>query len=370
MEKILYIALAELNKQHNGVAKKIRMQMKGMEKNGYQVSCLAYGEMGYTLFEDEKETLISRYNGNKTRRFRYFSVARNFIEKEKIDICYIRFPYIDLAVWRLLKLLKKKKIRVILEVPTYPIKPYQLKKGEWKYWARDQIQKIFIPTLKNYIEKIVYIGNKTEKIFGIKSIRMTNGCSVEEFQLKKECEEEKILRIIGIASMFYHQGFERLIKGVAQYKNGNNKAKVEVYLVGEGEALNDYKNLAMKLGVMEYIKFFHWKTGKELDKLFDQCHIGCASLGLYKVGITEASTLKAKEYLSRGIPFICAYQEIGIPEDCPYVVRVASDDSPIDISYIINTFIDNKDKYKAENIRKFAMEKFSWENIMKNVISR
>lgn len=370
LKTILYLALAEIYKEHNGVAKKIKMQLKGMEENGYRAICLAYGEKGYSLFENGKETIISNYKNYRPKRFFFFSVARKYIEKHSIDICYIRFPYFDYCVWTLLRMLKDKKIRVIMEIPTYPIKRYKFNRKEWKFWARDQIEKLFIPSLKRYIDKIVYIGNKVEKIFGIKAVRISNGCSIEEYKLIQNQREDDTIRIIGIGSMFYHQGFDRLIKGIALYKNEKKDIKVEAYLIGEGEALAELKKVAYELKVNEYVKFYNWMEGQELDNIFNKCDIGCASLGLYSVGITEASTLKAKEYLSRGLPFICAYQEIGLPSDCIYAIHVPEDDSPIDIEYVINQYLKNKVLYKPEEIREFAENTFSWRNIMKKALLR
>ena len=45
------------------------------------------------------------------------------------------------------------------------------------------------------------------------------------------------------------------------------------------------------------------------------------SLGLHRIGLTEASTLKVREYWARGIPFLLSYEDtdhLETPEMSPF----------------------------------------------------
>jgi glycosyltransferase involved in cell wall biosynthesis len=58
-------------------------------------------------------------------------------------------------------------------------------------------------------------------------------------------------------------------------------------------------------------------THSEIVQLASQCHVGLSSFALYRKGMTEACTLKVREYLMLGLPVYAGYRDI-FPEEFPY----------------------------------------------------
>ena len=68
---------------------------------------------------------------------------------------------------------------------------------------------------------------------------------------------------------------------------------------------------------------FFWgaKSGDELKDFVNRADIGIASLGMHRLGLNVASTLKVKEYCAYGLPFIYAYTEKAIEENCEFALK-------------------------------------------------
>ena len=75
--------------------------------------------------------------------------------------------------------------------------------------------------------------------------------------------------------------------------------------------------------------------GTELDRLFNDCDIAVGTLGMHRKNLTFGSTLKVREYMARGIPFIISYTDEDLSPDLSYVFNAPSDDSPIDLEQVI-----------------------------------
>ena len=67
--------------------------------------------------------------------------------------------------------------------------------------------------------------------------------------------------------------------------------------------------------------------------LYDRCHFAIASLGLHRIGIDVASTLKTREYLAKGMPFVYS-GEVDVFRDEPahFCMAVPADETPVDVA--------------------------------------
>ena len=139
---------------------------------------------------------------------------------------------------------------------------------------------------------------------------------------------------------------------------------------GDGSELPHLQKLANDLGIADHVLFHGFLTGKTLDDLFDQCPIAVGSLGIHRIGLTEASILKAREYCARGIPYVIACIDPDFPVDFPWVLRVPADESPVDIEKIIG-FAQTvcADLDHPQKMRAYALEHLDWSVKMKKLKS-
>jgi len=78
--------------------------------------------------------------------------------------------------------------------------------------------------------------------------------------------------------------------------------------------------------------------------------------------------LKAREYCARGILFVISYDDVGFPNDFPYMLKVPADESAVDIGQILQFYDRIKDRDIIKEMRDYAEKNLSWEAKLKPVI--
>lgn len=165
----------------------------------------------------------------------------------------------------------------------------------------------------------------------IPSYTMTNGIDVDSYPRKNTLLREKDrLRLLYVGSHTAQwQGFDRVLEGIAAY---HGDAQIGLHVAG---TLNEStRQLIKKLGVEHHIHDHGYLEGISLDRLFDDCDIAVGTLGMHRKNLTFGSTLKVREYMARGIPFIISYTDDDLTPDLPYVFMAPADDSPIDMYHV------------------------------------
>lgn len=362
MKKILYIALAEYENAADGVAKKIRGQIRGMEEAGNTVECIAYGQDGIYVFAGDGKQKLAE-NGRLPMRILLLRAVRERLKQVKYDVCYIRFFYVDFYLKSLLKDMKRRGITVFMEIASYPLETPAGTAGK----LLDRMNRILTKDMEKYLSKILYVGNYEQKIWNVRAEAIPNGCNVHDYRLKEAAsrrQDAAEINLIAVATMLPHHGFERLLRGMGQYYKKEQQRSVLLHMVGEGIENESYRQICREEQIESYVTFWGSRSGKELDELFDKADIAVASLGMYKGGFYQASLLKVKEYLARGIPFIYACEEIDMEKDLPYTYKVENDSSVIDVEKIAEFYdsVKNVD-YRAE-MRDYVEKNYSWREIL------
>lgn len=369
MKKILYIALTDYENPADGVSIKVHAQIAGMEELGYEVFCASYGKDGVYLYERNKKFCLGR-SGKTPNRVLLFKALAKYVKTHKFDVCYIRFPYMDFWLKRILKELKTQSTKIYVEIPTYPMScPTRQEGGTWAM-ILFKIQYIWMRDINKYIDKVLYIGNPTGNIWGCESELIENGCDIHKYALKKlKTKKFKELKLIAVAGMFARHGYERLLYGMINYyKKGSYDVIVRLAMVGIGPELENYKKITMENDIDQFVEFCGVKSGRELDALFNESDIAVAALGMYKENIQQASTLKVKEYMSRGIPFIYACEEMNLAESMPYVLKVENNNCVLDVQQVVRFYEDICTADYREEMRAYAEEQFSWKKIYSSIL--
>ena len=104
---------------------------------------------------------------------------------------------------------------------------------------------------------------------------------------------------------------------------------------------------------------FYGRCDQEtMSKVYNRCTIAVASLGLHRIGLRRASTLKTREYLAKGIPFVYS-GEIDVIQDDPvdFCFQVPDDDNPIDIAALVefhDSLYKNSEEAVIGRVREYA----------------
>ena len=200
------------------------------------------------------------------------------------------------------------------------------------------IDRCFRHKLAKALDGIVTFSN-AEEIFGGNTIRISNGIDFEAIPMKKQQNDtSKELHLIGVAEVHYWHGFDRLVRGLADYYRNNPEYKVYFHIVGPLSGERE------RAGILPVVRDNHLEPyvllhgplhGDELDAMFEKADFAIGSLGRHRSGITYIKTLKNREYAARGFAF--TYSETDDDFDhMPYVWKVAPDESPVDIQGLID----------------------------------
>ena len=352
----------------NGISKKISYQVDALKK------CIPDVHLCYMDETKSKKRLIDGKviadygNGvsSKILKRTEFSSVTKYVKDNNIDFVYIRSNHnANPFTINMVKRMKKYGAKVVMEIPTYPY--------DSEYEAQGMNKQIFFDRIfRNILAKLldgIVTFSDYDKIFGQRTIRISNGIDFESVKMKSCVNDtSKELNLIGVAEIHEWHGFDRLVKGLAEYYSKPQEYLVKFHVVGyffSTEVENVFRKIITDNHMENYVILYGKKHGAELDYLFDKCDFGIGSLGRHRVGIDKIKTLKNREYAARGIPFVYSETDSDFDQK-PYVLKAPADETPVDINSIID-FYRNLSMSPAE-IRE-SIKDLSWEEQMKTVLN-
>lgn len=372
MESVFFLSQVDFNNKSDGVFKKTISQIEAFDKLGFRVVYFDYSSFLICdyLNKSKEQPYLAK---GLIRRSVYWKTAHNYINKTpSFNYAFIRYSFFDINVFKTIKLLQKKGTKIILEIPTYPIIFSKLILKEKCLYLIDSF---FRNRVSKYIYRLVYIGDKHDFIFGKKAFRICNGFPTDLLRIEKTGFNYigNVVNLISVSCMSESHGYERIIEGLHLYYLNHPKAKVlvKLHLVGDGRCKKRYYDLVSKYNLEEYVFFYGRLFGEKLTELYSIATLGLGSFGLFKSGLNEISSLKNKEYMIRGLPFVNGGKEIDVPDIFPYQLTVPNNKEPVNIDSFVKfvSYLEKIGKKKIMNeMNSFAIDNFSWEKIIKKIL--
>lgn len=278
----------------------------------------------------------------------YKTVTKYLVDNGFTHI-FIRRTICDRFFIHFLKKLKKHGITIIYEIPTWPYDK-EFPEGSWML----KIEQKWRTLLSDYVDRIVTPSYGFSNILGVPVIYIPNGILSQNIKPVRgtNAAEKNTINLFAVAGLSAWHGYDRLIKGLIDYKNKGGQYNVVFHLVG-GEKDNkfriQYEELVKKGHLEDCVKFYGTRHGDELDSIYDVADIAVSSLGLHRLGLDISTTLKSREYLAKGLPIITEGKIDLIPADYPYVLSFPMDESPININDVVEFY---KRVYFASNVKR------------------
>ena len=343
----------------SGILKKIDMHINFFSKHFLNVEKIAIQRECNKLLRLLKKffPLASEYKLNILDNVRNGSVV------------YIRYNGSCFKLINKLRLLKKKKCLIYVEIPTYPYY------NEYSFLDKILNYKEILThhLLKLYVDKIITYS-RDEIIFGIKTINVSNCIDFERISKNSFSKEKKSLvseiHSIAVAAFSKWHGYDRVIEGMKKYYDNNPKVKFYFHLVGDGKELSKYENMINKYKLSQYVLIHGKLIGSELDKIYEKMDLGFDALGRHRSGVLYNSSLKGKEYLAKGLPIVSGVNtELDFfKPKLPFYIRVPANDTAIDIDYIIKSIVNlNSQENFEDKIRFFAEKNFDINVVYKKI---
>ena len=159
-----------------------------------------------------------------------------------------------------------------------------------------------------------------------------------------------------------------MILSMAKYYKNNPKVIVKFHVVGDGDkkVVTELKDLVKKNNLEEHVMFYGYKSGKDLDEIYNKVDIAVGSLGFSRIGLKGGSPLKTREYIAKGVPIILGYEDISLKNTLDFIYQVPNDESVFDLYKILDWY-KNLDK-DSTKIRRYAEDNLTWNKQMKKVV--
>lgn len=372
-KKIAFIIFHGIDKG-NGVSNKIQSQINAFKHNGYQVDfSYLVEENGFLSKRYYNETLIetaknSYYSQKYGYKYRYSMLFKKLVEGN-VPLVYIRYTHFANPLFiRFLSNLKKKNIKILLEIPTYPY-DNEFKYATFKQKAFLKIEQFSRQFFRFYCDKIVTVS-EDKRIFGTDTLRISNGIELNKINPKKNNLKKDPLsyRLVGVANIRFWHGYDRLIKGLHDYySNQNPNTKIYFDIIGDSnnKESKELKALVKEYHLEEYVLFHGVLKANELDEYFDKASLAVGSLGIHRIGLKEAKPIKNREYCAKGVPFMYAMIDRDF-DKTNFILKVPADETNIDINTILDFFKNNS--FSLVSIREYAEKNLTWNVIIKKLI--
>ena len=351
-----------------GISKKIDDQIEAFKVLGFQVTYSCYLKDGVAIFEGDNIVYERHYKDDSInsilRRFRLMDLCIKYIKNHSYDLGFIRWDAVDFQFLKILSLMKCKCGNVMMDFHGYfPNYNSPGLKGKYTKYTT----KLFGNKMSKYIG-VGLTETRNRCLFGIPTIPMDTGINVDKYEPHKYNGKMNEIHMISVSNERAYHGYDRVIKGISLYYQKNTSINVYLHLVGKMS--NETERLIKQNDLQNIVILHGYQSGSNLIQLYNQCNLGIGPLAPHRTGGKEGTGIKTKEYFAIGLPYFYAGQELLVPEDYPYVMKVTADDTPIDINQIIdfyNRIAD--DNHVQENMRNFARENYSWVKILSKALN-
>ena len=353
-----------------GLERKVCEQAHAMEKFGLDVQLIVMVPLG----TPSSNCLIKRFRTFvKWNTFlekvvsvrKRFEVLGSAIKKQDFDFLYIRYP---LADWY--------SERFFNEFPNIVTEHHHIETkalrslGDPLGYTRATLEYLYGQKVLRKVKGIVAVTNQIlryeRKRAGkhVKGVVIPNGIDVRSVPKRSSMPkfDGRRFEMAFIANkIFRWHGLERIIHGMKRFKGST---RLVLHIVGEPPKWAKIKSVpeTVNIGKGHKIVFHGFIEREHLNQVLDHAHIAIGSLALFRQGLTEASTLKVREYTAYGIPFIYGSRdpdlEIG---NADFYMRVPANTDPIDIESVIEFYKSiSTDRDLPKRMRDYAFKYMDW----------
>lgn len=348
---------------HQGVAAKVDAQIKAFRNADIDAEIVSI---------DTPKDALSKVM--KRMPFCKDVIAWDDVVFRASDYLYIRRPQ---AVTKgFLKALQKwgnsnPAMKVIYEVPTFPYDAEDRTLKQWPLHIKDLCHR---RKLKRYVDRAVNLAGFDE-VFGIPSLHMMNGIDLDGLTKRKPSHSDEVLEMVCVASFADWHGVDRLLEGLGIYVRAGASRRILLHLVGGGDpaVMKRLQDMAIAYDLEKDIVFHGLCDRPAMDAVFDRCSLAVEVLGGHRKDNTLSSSLKSREYLGKGIPFIYSGEvDVFKREPVDFCLQLPSDDSPVNMDKVVKFYDDlygrESEDQLIDRIRRYAQDNVAIEVAMKDVV--
>ena len=370
--KLLYVANVDLGDKRSGITRKVFSQYNVFTAN-YDSYLIGYDGRNVRLIHGCESTIVNTEGRRPSTVLR--EEALNVSKSNEINAFYIRRMEVTPGVLSFLNRLKDNNGILLWEIPTFPYdfenKSFLNSVQKVRAKLRLKIDSVLRTNLKKYADRIVTFSH-VNSIFGIETIVTGNGVDVDHIRPRKISDHGDDVNMIAVAVMRPWHAYDRLIKGIKDYYDQGGTRNIVFHVVGDGSILSDYKRLVDSYNLTDHVIFYGARTKEEIDDIYDKADIAVESLGWHRSNVPMGTSIKTREYVSKGMPIIASSPMDIFPHGWEYAYYASIDESNINVKEVIVFFdklFKNRSKEDlAAEIRAIAYEKCDMKAMMRPII--
>ena len=343
--KIVYINFFYSLENMTGVEKKLMDEAKYYKDNNIDIYLLNNKKDGFANHIAYKK-ITNYFSMPPWLSYLYvrlftFKIIDKIVPLSEYDKIYLRYPLMDLSA---LSFSKKYGDKLITQHHTKELEEIQAYKINTLFKMFQYVlEKCLAPYFFKPIDGLTAMSNeiisyeKKRLHFKKRTYRFSNGIDIHKFTMKVPPLFTDVFHVAIVASQYspWH-GLDRLLGSLKHYDG--LEYKIHVHIIGEFSSKEKVLMDACASNQLVTIHTHGKLFGKQLDEVFDQTHMACDSLAMYRLDMHESSTLKSKEYIARGIPYLYSAADEDMREIEDYLYDVGNDDTLLDFKEIIKHY--------------------------------
>lgn len=375
---ILFVSRHYEGAYADNLSGKFASQASGARDRGYGVTNITISDMGVFANTNASSVLIAppvrRARLATLRKLqdygRLFRAARKLVKENSYDAVYVRSAPPMPEYFGFLRRAKRSGAIVVVEIPTYPFA------GEEEGVGLVQRSLLRGARSGRSLESAIcdlytVIGQDVGgEIYNRPAMNINNGIEVSTVPARVGPAASDAVHIIGLASMCRWHGYDRVISGMAAIRE---EIRPVFHLVGsDGDgSLRRWKQLVEQLDLGDNVIFEGVLKGDALNAMVNRCHLAVGSLGLHRIGINSASTLKSREYMARGIPFVYSSPDPTLGDGAPGCKQLSGGEGAIDMLPVLDFVLDlESEEGLSDAMRDFALRNLGWGATIEAVMGR
>jgi glycosyltransferase involved in cell wall biosynthesis len=373
MKGLLYYRTHLDDMQNAGIVRKCQHFAVALEAHGFEIDTVFFSQKGLVNSEGVKMNPHANQHftkGSLRHIYLYYFLSDNFLISQTnwLDYNFVIIRHLPLHpnFIRLLKFLKSKHphLKIILDFPTFP---YEAElKQDFKGRILAFVDAFYHEKLIKYVDFALYNGD-IQAIFGLPVVKVANGIGVEG--LTKNCTSpplDNCLKVVFAGNISEWHGIDRALIGL---KN-NNGHHIHLTIIGDGTALPNLKEMVKNLNIEASVAFVPPQNRADLQPFYEKAQLGLGSLALHRIGLTEATPLKHREYCAVGLPFIYTGKDDDFSDKFEFALQLSADESPLDWGAIV-AFYQKLVATKANistQMRQYAKDNLTWKRKVEGLV--
>lgn len=392
--RILYV-FTSAGIQAGSVQNKVIEQIKALQYSGADCKGLFFTTDEAVSIEPDVYEFVRVPKIPKTwfrsakQRIAYHKTLYQYFKQHQpeSDFIYCRYPGAGkfIAKWTRLKHCKVFFEHLTTEGPEIRLyakeNPFQwnlsslLSHVEFRFWPLFQEWR-YGKTIRKQAEFGISnsdnIADYENAITGNNYVRLIGGDAVnaEAFPVRQTLLFNGTLRMVFLKGAVTHadfNGLDRLFKGMSAY-TGPIKLHLKLY----GRNLENEARQIQQYAIQSMVELNGFLDKKGIDDMMNSVDLGVGALGVHRKGLNSTTTIKAREYFARGLPFFFGHNDpdfSGSPLVSKFCKEYPADDTPINIDELINWFLSIKETSNlSEQMHQYAVEHLDYKIKMKRLI--